>query len=132
MNISGTLAVIVAATVLTGAAFAQPYAYVPNEKSGTISIIDTATDRVTGEIKAGEKPRGIAVSPDGKLLYVSDQPHRVLNVIDIAKKSIIAKIELGESPEGRGHFMPTASGSWWRSRKATASRSSIPRPTSLR
>ena len=49
MNISGTFAVIVAATVLAGAAFAQPYAYVPNEKSGTISIIDTATDRVTGE-----------------------------------------------------------------------------------
>ena len=91
MNMSASLAVFCAATVLTGAAFAQPYAYVPNEKSGTISIIDTATDLVTGEIKAGEKPRGIAVSPDGKLLYVSDQPHRVLNVIDIGKKSIIAK-----------------------------------------
>ena len=109
MNTSGTFAVIVAATMLTGAAFAQPYAYVPNEKSGTISIIDTATDRVTGEIKAGEKPRGIAVSPDGKLLYVSDQPHRVLNVIDIGKKTIIAKIELGESPEGVGI---SADGKW--------------------
>src|SRR5882757_4581489 len=85
------LATLVAASVLTGAAFAQPYAYVPNEKSGTISIIDTATDRVTGEIKAGERPRGLAVSPDGRFLYVSDQPQRALNVIDIAKKAIIAK-----------------------------------------
>ena len=37
----------------------------PNEKSGTISVIDTATDRVTEEIKAGDRPRGIVLSRDG-------------------------------------------------------------------
>src|SRR3954471_5279229 len=94
------LAATAAALLIACTAIAQPHAYVPNEKTGTISIIDTATDRVTGEIKAGEKPRGIVVSPDGKTLYVSDQPQRALLVIDIAKKAIISKIELGESPEG--------------------------------
>src|SRR5689334_19175106 len=42
-----------------------PLAYVPNEGSGTISIIDTGTDTVVGEIAAGGKPRGIAASRDG-------------------------------------------------------------------
>ena len=102
MHIPHSFAFIVATSLYASAAPAQPYAYVPNEKSGTISVIDTATDRVTGEIKAGDKPRGLAVSHDGKLIYVSDQPHRALNVIDISKKSITAKIELGESPEGVG------------------------------
>ena len=102
MNTRYSLACIAASALLAATALAQPYAYVPNEKSGTVSIIDTATDRVTGEIKAGDKPRGIAVSPDGKFLYVSDQPNRALNVIDIAKKAITVKIPLGESPEGVG------------------------------
>ena len=76
---SGTVLLALAATLS-----AAPFAYVPNEKSGTISVIDTATDRVMGEIKAGDRPRGLAVSPDGKFIYVSDQPHRALNVIDVA------------------------------------------------
>ena len=50
-----------AAALVAGAAAAQPFAFVPNEKSGTVSIIDTTKDAVVGEIKAGEKPRGIAV-----------------------------------------------------------------------
>src|SRR5919106_1315763 len=47
-----------------------PLAYVPNEGSGTISIIDTAADAVIGEINTGGKPRGIALSRDGRLIYV--------------------------------------------------------------
>ena len=42
-----------------------PLAYVPNEGSGTISIIDTASDTVVGEITTGGKPRGLALSRDG-------------------------------------------------------------------
>ncbi len=32
----------------------------PNEKSGTVSVIDTASDQVIAEIKAGDKLRGLA------------------------------------------------------------------------
>src|SRR3954468_18239502 len=39
--------------LLAAAAVAQPFAYVTNEKSGTVSVIDTAVDRVVGEIPAG-------------------------------------------------------------------------------
>ncbi|HSD61418.1 MAG TPA: beta-propeller fold lactonase family protein, partial [Burkholderiales bacterium] len=83
-----------------GATFAAPFAYVPNEKSGTLSVIDTATDQVVGEIKAGAKPRGTAVSRDGKRMYVSDQPANSLDIIDVEKRQMIGKLDLGESPEG--------------------------------
>ncbi|MEO8006346.1 MAG: hypothetical protein ABI771_15635, partial [Betaproteobacteria bacterium] len=63
--------------------FAAPNAYVPNEGSGTISVIDTTTDQVTKTIPAGKKPRGLAVSKDGTKLYVSDQPHNALVIIDL-------------------------------------------------
>jgi len=73
---------------------AAPFAYVPNEGSGTISIIDTQTDAVAGEIAIGGKPRGIAISPDGKRLYVSEQKGEHVDVIDTATKKFIKKYRL--------------------------------------
>ena len=43
---------------IAAAAVAGPTAYVPNENSGTVSVIDTASDKVTGELHTGGKPRG--------------------------------------------------------------------------
>jgi YVTN family beta-propeller protein len=89
---------VTAATV----ASAAPFAYVANEESGTVSVIDTATDKVVRDIPAGKKPRGMALSKDGKHLYVSDQPKNVLDVIDVDKGEIVGTVALGESPEGVG------------------------------
>lgn len=94
------VAVLAALSLAAGLAFAQPIAYVANEKSGTLTLIDTARDEVIGEIRAGSKPRGMAASRDGRRLYVSDQPANVLLVVDLEKRSVVSKVELGESPEG--------------------------------
>ena len=40
------LAVVFAVLSAAGGAAAAPFAYVPNEGSGTLSVIDVATDRV--------------------------------------------------------------------------------------
>ena len=53
---------------------------------GTVSVIDTATDKVTATFKVGGKPRGIALSPDGKRLYLSDQTANALLVVDAATR----------------------------------------------
>src|SRR5690349_18633167 len=74
-------------------------AYASNEGSGSVSVIDTATDRVTATITTGGKPRGIAISLDGSKLYVSDQEANALVVVDTAQKKQIAKVPLGQSPE---------------------------------
>ncbi|MDE2296550.1 MAG: hypothetical protein KGK18_00130, partial [Burkholderiales bacterium] len=60
------------------AALAAPFAYVPNEGSGTLSVIDTASDQVVATIPVGKKPRGTVVSLDGRTAYVSDQPNNQL------------------------------------------------------
>ena len=75
-------------------------ALVGNENGGTISLIDTQTDEVIGEIRTGGKPRGTAIHAARRLAYVSDQPSNALLVIDLAKRAIVKKIDLGESPEG--------------------------------
>lgn len=40
--------------ILTNVVWAAPFAYVPNEKSGTISVIDSEKDEVIATIKAGD------------------------------------------------------------------------------
>src|ERR1043166_7413152 len=78
---------------------AAPLAYVSNEGSASVSVVDTATDKVVSTLKIGEKPRGIALSPDAKRLYISDQTANALRVIDTEKGSEMAKVALGDSPE---------------------------------
>ena len=45
---------------------ARELAYVTNEGSGEVTVIDTATDSVVATIPVGTRPRGARVSADGK------------------------------------------------------------------
>src|SRR5512141_21180 len=75
---------MVGLVLATGVTAAAPRAYVPNEGSATVSVIDTATDRVVDTLKIGQKPRGIAIGRDGRL-YVSDQPTGAVIVYDVER-----------------------------------------------
>jgi YVTN family beta-propeller protein len=56
--------------VLSSAAQAER-AYVSNEDDGTVTVIDADRGAAIATIAAGKRPRGLALSPDGKLLYVA-------------------------------------------------------------
>jgi YVTN family beta-propeller protein len=45
--------------------------YVTNERSGTLSVVDAASGQVTATVPLGKRPRGLKLSPDGRLLYVA-------------------------------------------------------------
>src|SRR5687767_5329418 len=69
------IAVLIAAFFLgAGAARAAEERFlvaVSNERSGDVSLIDGDTREVIDTIRVGKRPRGIAPSRDGKLLYVA-------------------------------------------------------------
>jgi YVTN family beta-propeller protein len=44
---------------------------VTNERSGDLSVIDGPTRQVIATLPLGKRPRGLKISPDGKLLYVA-------------------------------------------------------------
>jgi YVTN family beta-propeller protein len=46
-------------------------AYVTNEGSEELTVIDTRTDSVVATIPVGTRPRGVKVSPDGKTVFVA-------------------------------------------------------------
>ena len=74
-------------------------AYVPNEGSGTISVIDTTTDQVTGTIRHGKKPRGIAIArtASGSISPTRPATHWWWSTSPRVRPS--PPIPLGDSPE---------------------------------
>ncbi len=57
-------------------------AYVSNEKGNSISVIDTDKMETVATIKTGQRPRGIEVSRDGKLVYVALGDDDMIQVFD--------------------------------------------------
>src|ERR1051326_5492231 len=48
-----------------------PLGFVTNERDGTITVIDTGTDRVYSTIKVGGRLRGIRLNPDRTRIWVA-------------------------------------------------------------
>jgi YVTN family beta-propeller protein len=83
------------------------YAYITNAGSGTVTVIDTATDNVTATLSyVGSNPDGVAVSPDGKKVYVANSDWDnisaidTVSVIDTATNTFTDMIEVGQWPWG--------------------------------
>src|SRR4051812_23871699 len=82
--------------------------FVTNERAGSISVIDAATNKVIDTIHTGARPRGIRVSKDGKHAYVAitsplnavpkAEENRVA-VFDTSTGAIIRSIQVGMDPE---------------------------------
>src|SRR5262245_57777230 len=47
--------------------------FVANQRSGTVSVIDPTTHRVTSEVPVGRELSDLAVTPDGTRLVVTDR-----------------------------------------------------------
>src|SRR5262245_1260317 len=57
-------------------------AYVSNEKSNTISVIDTDKFAVVKTIKVGQRPRGIGLTKDERFILVAVGDDDTIQVID--------------------------------------------------
>jgi YVTN family beta-propeller protein len=99
---------------------------VSNEKSGTVSLIDSASNKVIETLPVGKRPRGIHGSRDGKYLYMAlsgtpnqgppqldgkanpilrddseDADHSAdgIGVIDLQQRMFVKKLPCGTDPE---------------------------------
>jgi YVTN family beta-propeller protein len=72
--------------------------YVANSDDNKISVIDPATDRVSGEISVSPNPHGIVPSPDGKRFYISSESKDLLDVVDRKTLAIVGRVPLGQRP----------------------------------
>jgi YVTN family beta-propeller protein len=97
LSVPPPLTALLTAAVLSGAvlpalARAAPFAYVPNQKSGSISVIDIARDEVVRTLTAqhalGNRLQAIDIDTKGKTLYV----------VDAQNNSVLQHIEVGAAP----------------------------------
>ena len=74
-------------------------AYVSNEKSNTISVIDTDKLTVVKTIKVGQRPRGIGLTKDGKHIMVCVGDDDAIELIDTKTYEIVGTLPSGPDPE---------------------------------
>src|SRR5260370_36836673 len=72
--------------------------YVANSDDTKITVIDPATEHVSGEIPVSANPHGIVPSPDGTRFYVSSESKDVLDVVDRKTGAGIRRIPIGLRP----------------------------------
>ena len=83
--------------------------YVTNFGSGTVSVIDTATNQIVpvnetltnnAGIVVGLGPYGIAVNPSGAKVYVANSISNSVSVIDAVSNTAIKVVSVGSQPYG--------------------------------
>jgi YVTN family beta-propeller protein len=79
---------------------AQPLAYVANEGSNTVSVINTASNTVIAAVPVGVSPGPIAIKPGGAFAYVGNFSSRTLSVIATASNTVVAVVAVGGQPHG--------------------------------
>lgn len=97
---------------------ASPVLYVTNERAHSVSIIDLGTLEVVKTVAVGRRPRGLAVSPDGRRAFVAlsgspiagpgvdrrslpptDETAHGIGVLDTGTHSLLKKYRTDTGPE---------------------------------
>jgi YVTN family beta-propeller protein len=79
---------------------ADPFAYVSNQASNNVSVIDTATNTVVDTVGVGGIPWGVAITPDGARAYVANTGSNNVSVINTATNTVSATVPVGNFPIG--------------------------------
>jgi len=79
--------------------------------NGYLQVLSTRTRSVVGSLELSKDPAFVAVSPDGKTLYVTDSqgPPVVIDVVTLTRKAVLTGVHGGgnvvASPDGRRFFV---------------------------
>jgi phospholipase C len=97
MSFPGTLAAVLNQPVQSPTA---THAYVPGVCGGAVAVIDTTTYALVSAIESETNPYGIAATPDGSKIYVTNSGTNVISVIDPSTAKITGSITTGIFPHG--------------------------------
>ncbi|HQK16849.1 MAG TPA: hypothetical protein PLJ27_05310, partial [Polyangiaceae bacterium] len=83
----------------TGAAL-PPRAYVVGGGSDNVTVIDTSSHQVIGQVVVGDEPMLPALSPDGRLLLVTNRDSMNATVIDTASLTVVHTVDVQDGASG--------------------------------
>ena len=79
-------------------AASQPFAYVANQGSSTVSGINAANNTVVATVPVGSSPTGLAITPNGAFAYVVNGGSSTVSVINTANNTVVATVPVGATP----------------------------------
>jgi len=79
---------------------ANPVLYIPHQFSHTLSVIDGSTYSMIKNISVDCRDGGVAVSPDGKSVFVTVMDSSSVSVIDTKTNTVTNTISIGDYPYG--------------------------------
>jgi len=71
----------------------------PSERRTVANDLSASANYVAARIPAGNGPKGLALSPDAKLLYIANRNGDTISVVDTAARQVIRTISLGAPSE---------------------------------
>lgn len=74
--------------------------YVGNFKDNTVSVVDAGSGAVLETLAVSAGPHGMAITRDGRRVYVSGDGSSAVDVIDTATDKIVKTISVGKAPNG--------------------------------
>jgi len=74
--------------------------YVGNFKDNTVSVIDADAGAVVATVPVSAGPHGMAITQDGRAVYVSGDGSSSVDVIDTATDKVVKTINVGKAPNG--------------------------------
>lgn len=84
------------------------FACIGDARSGEVVAVDAQSGHLVGRCKVGNRPTGIASSPDGSKLYVACSGHACMSVVDSLSVQEVARVpvqvepqKLAVSPDGK-------------------------------
>ena len=73
--------------------------YVSDEESDVVHIVDGRSGHLEGQLKTGERPRGLALSPDGLTLYVAASDANEIEAWNLRTRRLVRTYAAGSDPE---------------------------------
>jgi YVTN family beta-propeller protein len=71
----------------------------PEQRRAMANDLSASANYVSARIPVGRAPKGLALSPDGKHLYVANRTDDTISVVDTAAHRVTSTISLGRAPQ---------------------------------
>lgn len=95
------LALLIAlALTPTAFALAEPFAYITNQGSHDVSVIDLASQTVVATVPVGRSPAGVAASSRASRVFISNPDSKTISVIDMRTQQVVDTLEGGDGTVG--------------------------------